>query len=118
MSAPRRPEARPGGSGGGRGILRALAWLGLLLGSLFLVIWRQTRGVALEGQLREVQGEQAVVEAERVRLVRRIEELRSRSRIVRVARERLDMRLPEEGEIVFLPVDARGQLPSEPREEP
>lgn len=83
---------------------RAAGWLALLLGSLMLVTWRQTRGLALEEELRAVESQRAVVEAERVELVRRIEELRSRSRIVRVARERLGLRLPGDGEIVFLPV--------------
>jgi cell division protein FtsL len=94
-SSPRRSR-RPG-------------WLGtagcllLVLGSLFVVTWRQTRGVAREDALRATEGERAVAEAQRVELVRRIEELRSRARVVRVARERLDMHLPEGEEIIFLP---------------
>jgi cell division protein FtsL len=88
------------------GRLRAVGWLLLLLVSLLMVTWRQTRGLALEGGLRELESERAVTETERVELVRRIEELRSRARIVRVARDRLDMHLPREDEIVFLPVDA------------
>lgn len=100
----RRAGAERGARRSG-GPLRAAGWLALLLGSLFLVIWRQTRGLAMERELRELEGELAVAETERVELVRRIEELRSRSRIVRVARERLNLHLPEDGEIVFLPVE-------------
>lgn len=85
------------------GWLLAVSWLGLLLGALSLVTWRQTRGLELEGELREVGAQREMAEAERVELVRRIEVLRSRSRILEVARERLGMRLPETNEIIFLP---------------
>lgn len=84
--------------------LRMAGWMLLLLGSLFLVTWRQTRGLALEQALRELETRHAMAEAERVELVRRIEQLQSRSRVVRVARERLGLHLPTDGEIVFLPV--------------
>lgn len=70
-----------------------------------LVTWRQTQGVAMEQALREVETDRGIAEAERVAAVRRIEELQSRARILRVAGDRLGMRLPEENEIVFLPVD-------------
>lgn len=85
--------------------MRATGWLLLLLASLVLVTWRQTRGLAMQEALREVESERAVAEAERVELVRRIEELRSRARIVRVARERLNLHLPQGNEIVYLPVE-------------
>lgn len=96
---------RRGGKGRRPGWLRAGGWLFLLLVSLVVVTWRQTRGLAMERALRELEAERAVAETERVELVRRVEELRSRSRMVRVARERLDMHLPTEAEIVFLPVE-------------
>lgn len=82
----------------------AMAWLILLLGSLSLVVWRQTRGAEMERELRGLEAERAVIETERVELARRIEELRSRSRVLRVARDRLGMHLPSDSEIVFLPV--------------
>jgi hypothetical protein len=85
------------------GWVRAAGWLALLLGSLLLVTWRQTRGLHLEAGVRKVQTRRANAEAERVELVRRIEQLRSRSRIVRVAVDRLGMHLPVDREIVFLP---------------
>lgn len=85
------------------GWVRVAAWLALLLGSLLLVTWRQTRGLRLEAGLRGVRTQRANAEAERVELVRRIEQLRSRSRIVRVAADRLGMHLPVDDEIVFLP---------------
>lgn len=93
------------------GTLRAAGWLVLLLASLLFVTWRQTRGVAMEAALRDLESRTAIARTEQVELVRRIEELRSRSRVLRVARDRLGMRLPEDGEIVYLPA-AAGSEPS------
>lgn len=95
---PRRPARRR------PGWLRAAGWLLLLLGSLVFVTWRQTHGLALESGLRDLESRRAIAEAERVELVRRVESLRSRSRIVRVARERYGLHLPQGHEIVFVPV--------------
>lgn len=104
--APRRPaRRRPGWMG-------SVGWILLLLGSLLLVTWRQTRGLRLEEELRATDARRAMAEAERVELVRRIEQLRSRARIVRVARERLGMHLPTDREIVFLPMPA-GAAPAD-----
>lgn len=80
----------------------------LVLSSLFFVTWRQTRGLQLERALGDIEAERAIAEAERVDLTRRVEELRSRARIVRVARERLGMHLPADSEIVFLPAPVDG----------
>jgi hypothetical protein len=85
------------------GIVAALGWLFLLLAALSSVTWRQPRGVEMEQRLRALETERSLAEAERVALERRIEELRSRARIVIVARERLGMHLPADREIVFLP---------------
>lgn len=82
--------------------------MSLILASLVFVTWRQTRGLELERALGETEAERAIAEAERVDLVRRVEELRSRARIVRVARERLGMHLPADSEIVFLPAPPDG----------
>ena len=108
MSARRRGPRR-----GRPGWITALGWLLLLLGSLSLVTWRQTRGLAVEREVRDLETERARAEAERVELSRRIEELRSRSRIVRVAGERLGMHLPTDDEIVFLPVAGPMAAPAE-----
>jgi hypothetical protein len=100
MSARRR-----GRRDGARGPAVIAAWLLLLLASLSFVTWRQTRGVEMEKALRALEAERGVAEAERIAAVRRIEELRSRSRILAVARERFGMRLPEDHEIVFIRVE-------------
>jgi len=105
----RRRSPRKQARGGRRaGWVSAAGWLVLLLISLLLVTWRQTQGLAMEKELREIESERAVLDTERVGLSRQIEELRSRSRVLRVARTRLGMHLPEEHEIVFVPVESHG----------
>jgi cell division protein FtsL len=86
-----------------RGFLRLFAWLLLLLGSLVVVAWRQTEGVARERALRELRSERAIVDAERMEMERKIQALSTRTRVVRVARERLGMQLPADREVVILP---------------
>jgi hypothetical protein len=90
------------------GVVTAGGWLVLLLAALSFVTWRQTRGVEMEGTLRELEVDRGIAEAERVAALRRVEELRGRARIVRVARERLGMRVPRDSEVVFLPVGKDG----------
>ena len=108
MSTRRRTARR-----GRPGWVGALGWLLLLLGSLALVTWRQTRGLTVEREVRDLENERAKTEAERIELTRRIEELRSRSRIVRVASDRLGMHLPGDDEIVFLPIAGAPVAPAE-----
>ena len=95
-TAPRRPRRLPGW-------FRFLGWLALLLCALFLVTWRQTRALELETALRDLETRRALAASERVELDRSIEALRSRARVVRVARERLGMHVAVGDEIVFLP---------------
>jgi cell division protein FtsL len=95
-AVPRRPRRLPGW-------FRFLGWLALLLCALFLVTWRQTRALDLETALRDLETRRALAASERVELNRSIETLRSRARVVRVARERLGMHVAVGDEIVFLP---------------
>lgn len=88
------------------GVVAVAGWLGLLLAALSLVTWRQSRGIEMEAALRSVESERAIAEAERVSVTARIEELRSRARVVRVATERLGMKLPEDSDIIFLQVQS------------
>lgn len=110
MSAMRRTPSGatiPGGPRGerrGGGILRVAALLVLILGALAVVVGRQTEGVALQRQIREIEGERAVAEAARLELETRIQSLQSRARVVRVARERLRMHLPADSEVVLVPL--------------
>ena len=108
----RRRRNRRAGERRPTGFAVAAGWLLLLLGSLSVVTWRQARGVAMEGALRDLESERAVAEAERLAEVGRLEELRSRERVVRVARDRLGMIVPSDEDIVFVPIgaDAPSQL--------
>jgi cell division protein FtsL len=102
----RSGSARP--TGGRPGWVVALGWLILMLMSLSVVTWRQTESLALEKEVRELERLRSLEEAERQATARRIEQLRSRARIVQVARDRLGMHLPADDEIVFLPVVGSG----------
>lgn len=87
-------------------VIRMALLFVVLLASLTLVVWRQSR--ALEGlrRLEAVRAERVVEEARRAALVRRVEEMESRSRVSSAARQRLGMRLPTGEEIVILPLVA------------
>jgi cell division protein FtsL len=91
--------------------VRVLGWLLLVLVALAVVTGRQSVGVAREQALREVRAERAILDAERMELERRIQKASTRARVVRVARERLGMRLPADDEIVLLPVAADSAPP-------
>lgn len=102
----RRRRNRPRDNRRLPGVVAVAGWLGLLLAALSVVTWRQSRGVEMEAALRAVESQRALAEAERVTHTARIEELRSRARVVSVARERLGMKVPDDGDIVFLQVQA------------
>jgi cell division protein FtsL len=97
---------RVDGARRGIGVAAVAGWLVLLLAALSLVTWRQSRGIEMEAALRALESERAIAEAERVTLTAQIEELRSRARVVRVATERLGMKLPADSDIVFLQVQS------------
>jgi len=86
------------------GWIRAVGWLGAFLVSLSLVIWRQSAGVALERELRSVEAEASVIEAELYELGRNLRALEGRSRVVRYARDELGMRMPSDEEVIILPL--------------
>jgi hypothetical protein len=88
------------------GVVRVAGWLVLLLAALSLVTWRQARGVELERALRELETARGIAEADRASVEGRVEELRGRARVVRVARDRLGMIVPADQDIVFLPMGA------------
>ncbi|HEX2187549.1 MAG TPA: cell division protein FtsL [Longimicrobiaceae bacterium] len=99
-----RIPAPPRGERRGGGVLRMALLLALLLAALASVVSRQTRGVALQREIRSLEGERAVAEAARLELETRIQSLQSRSRVVRVARDRLGMHLPADSEVVLVPL--------------
>jgi cell division protein FtsL len=86
--------------------LAALAVAALLI-SLSLVTWRQARAGEALVELDGLKREASLIEAQRAELLRRIQVLESRSRVVRDARERLGMRGPNAEEIVIMSRDPR-----------
>lgn len=88
----------------GTPVVRTALLFALLLGSLTLVVWRQSHALAALRELDGVRRERVVEEARRAALSRRVEQLESRARISEVARARLGMRLPTGDEIVILPM--------------
>ena len=87
-------------------VIRAALLVAGLLGSLTLVVWRQSTALEMLRGLDEVRQERIVEEARRASLARRVEELESRARVSSAARERLGMRVPTGGELVILPLVA------------
>jgi hypothetical protein len=87
------------------GLLRVVLAFAALLGSLSLVVWRQSRALEVLRELDALRTERAIAEATRSELTRAIEYLESRARVVRDA-ARLGLRVPssESGEIVILPL--------------
>jgi cell division protein FtsL len=89
----------------------------LLLGSLTLVVWRQSRALEMQRALESVRHERVVEESRRSALLRQVEQLESRGRITSAAASRFGMRLPSGSEIVILPLaePAAPVLASAPR---
>ena len=87
----------------GTPVLRIALLFALLLGSLTLVVWRQSQALAVLRELDAVRRERVVEEARRSELARRIEQLESRARVSSAAQARFGMRLPSGDEIVILP---------------
>ncbi|MGH7481676.1 MAG: hypothetical protein ACRELV_05935 [Longimicrobiales bacterium] len=86
------------------GVLRAALAFAVLLGSLSLVIRRQSHALDTLRDLDELRMESALAEARRADLTRRTQTLESRGRIVAVARTDLGMHVPVGDEIVILPL--------------
>lgn len=94
------------------GLLRLALLSAALLGSLSLVVWRQSRALELLRDLDRTRMSGAIAEAQRSDLSRRVEYLESRARVVREAGARLGLRVPSADEIVILPVGSiPGSLP-------
>lgn len=91
----------------GNGAIRMSVAFALLFASLALVVWRQSRALEELRGLDQARAERAILQAERSELLREIQYLESRSRIVAVAARRLQLRTPAASEIVFLQVSPR-----------
>jgi cell division protein FtsL len=88
----------------GAPVIRAGLLFLLLLGSLTLVVWRQSRALEMQRSLEVVRRERVIEESRRTALLRRVEQLESRTRVSEAAGARLGMRLPSGREIVILPL--------------
>ena len=84
---------------------RAAVTLAVLLGSLGLVTWRQSRALETLAELDAVRQEVSVARAQVVELDREIQFLTSRARVVPEARERLGMHTPDASELEILQMD-------------
>jgi len=83
---------------GGQGTLRVALAFAAFLGSLSLVIWRQSRALEVLESLDEARVARAGVESEKSRQVEQIQYLESRGRIADVAGSRWGMRVPSTDE--------------------
>ncbi len=72
------------------------------LASLSVVAWRQARAMEELVRLDEYRQERALALSQRTELMRRIQELESRSRITAAARGRLGMIQPHDSSIVIM----------------
>ena len=88
-------------------VLRAGLAVVVLLTSLGLVTWRQSRAFEGLASLDESRRQASVAAAELVELERRIQVLESRGRVVPVARDRLGMHTPDATELVILPGESK-----------
>jgi cell division protein FtsL len=84
---------------------RAAATLAVLLASLGLVTWRQSRALETLAEWDQLRRTTLVARAQVLDLERDIETLTSRARVVPEARERLGMHTPEGPELVILPAE-------------
>ncbi len=87
------------------GVVRMALAVALLLASLSFVTWRQSRAFEALAELDRLRDEAAVARAQRSELMRRIQFLESRVRVVPEARKRLGMHMPSAEEMVFLSGD-------------
>lgn len=85
--------------------LRAALSVLVLLGSLALVTWRQSRAFETAARLDDLRRQVSVAEAEQVDLERHIQVLESRTHVVPAARARLGMHTATTSELVILPGD-------------
>lgn len=84
-------------------VARTAVTLATLLSSLGLVAWRQSRALEALGELEALRASASVAAAEEVDLMRRIQFLESRVRVVPEAARRLGMHTPDASELVILP---------------
>lgn len=85
---------------------KATVTFAVFVGSLGLVTWRQSRTFEAHVELDELRRGGSVAAAERIELERTIQVLESRTRVVPVAIERLDMHMPGGSEQIILALES------------
>lgn len=90
---------------------RAAVTIAVLLGSLGLVTWRQSRALETLAELDEVRQRASVARAQVVELDRDIQVLLSRARVVPEARASLGMHTPDASELEILELGSAGSTP-------
>lgn len=101
---------------GGEGTLRVALAFAAFLGSLSLVIWRQSRALEVLRELDGARVERAAVESDKSRNVEEIQFLESRGRIADVTGSRWGMRVPSSDEefVIMIRPDAGDVSPVMP----
>lgn len=87
-----------------RGVLRMALVFAALLASMTLLVRRQSETLSTLRELDGLRREVSLIESERGELIRRLQHLESRQRVVQEASRRLGMRIPHGSEMVILPV--------------
>ena len=91
----------------GRSII-ALVLLGFALVATG-VIWRRGYGIARDRELRALTTRRTELEAEKTKLENDIREASSRARLAPLAERRLQMRIPNDSQVIILPKPRRNQ---------
>ncbi len=67
------------------------------------IIWRRGYGIARAVEIREIDRHRLQLEAERVALERQIAELAGRAHLQPLVERRLNMRVPDDSQVILLP---------------
>lgn len=85
---------------------RGRAWVALALCGFVLiaagVIWRRTAGIARSRDLQALEQRRSQLESERAQLESDVRDLSSRSVLAPLVERRLDMRVPNDSQVVIL----------------
>ncbi len=105
--APKRARSR------GKRLTRSRVAL-LLLGFVLLaagVIARRIYGIQQNGRILKLEQQRAALDAERLRLEGQVRDASSRSRLVPLVEQRLNMHVPSPNQVILLPRAPRGRRP-------
>jgi cell division protein FtsL len=100
--------------GARRGRLVALLLVGFVLVATG-VIWRRSHGFARARVLRDLERRREALIATKVQLEGAIRDASSRSRLEPIVRQRLQMQVPADSQVIYLQRPTRGARPNAPR---